>query len=110
MQACGFRDNYEVIVEKNAVVLGVSPNGVASHVKFKSKYQLPFTLLVDAGYKIAKAYGVWAEKSFLGFKLSFVKRSHFIIDPRGKIVAAHYEVGARESVEQALQALGVSRD
>src|SRR5215217_1860597 len=58
-QACGFRDSYPAIEEKNAVVLGVSPDDEKSHVKFKSKFNLPFTLLVDADHAIADAYGVW---------------------------------------------------
>src|SRR6266496_1033104 len=62
-QACGFRDNYPVIEEKNAVVLGVSPDGVTSHQKFKTKFDLPFTLLVDQDHAIAEAYGVWQERS-----------------------------------------------
>src|SRR5438309_2430717 len=60
-QACGFRDNYPVIEEKNEVVLGVSPDGVTSHQKFKTKFDLPFTLLVDEDHAIAVAYGVWGE-------------------------------------------------
>lgn len=92
------------------MVLGVSPNGVASHVKFKSKYKLPFILLVDADHRIAAAYGVMKEKSFLGFKISFVRRSHFVIDEAGRIAQAHYEVGAKESVAEALRALEAPHD
>ena len=62
-QACGFRDAYPVIEEQNAVVLGVSPDGVKSHQKFKTKYDLPFTLLVDEDHAVAEAYGAWGEKS-----------------------------------------------
>lgn len=87
-------------------MLGVSPDGVASHVKFKSKYKLPFTLLVDADHKIAEAYGVWGEKSFLIFSLTGVIRSHFVISPEGKILEAHYNVGAMESAKEALRAIG----
>ena len=62
-QACSFRDQYPVLEEKNAVVLGISPDGAKSHQKFKSKHNLPFTLLVDADHNIAQPYGVWAKKS-----------------------------------------------
>lgn len=105
-QACGFRDNYPVIEEKNAVVLGVSPDGVQSHQKFKTKYDLPFTLLVDEDHAIAEAYGVWAEKSMYGKKYMGVVRSHFIIDEKGMIADAQYKISPTDSVEQALKALG----
>jgi thioredoxin-dependent peroxiredoxin len=105
-QSCGFRDNYPMIEEKNAVVLGVSPDGVKSHAKFKSKYNLPFTLVVDADHAICEAYGVWAQKSFMGKKFMGVERSHFIIDEAGLIVEAAVKVKADESVERALAALG----
>src|SRR5512143_1730270 len=62
-QACGFRDNYLAIEEKNAIVLGVSPDGAKSHQKFKTKFNLPFTLIADEDHSIAEAYGVWVEKS-----------------------------------------------
>ena len=65
-QACGFRDNYLQIEEKNATVLGVSPDGVKSHQKFKTKFNLPFVLLADEEHKVAEAYGVWGEKSMYG--------------------------------------------
>lgn len=105
-QACGFRDTYPVIEEKNAIVLGVSPDGVKSHAKFKTKHNLPFTLLVDDQHTVAEAYGVWAEKSMYGKKYMGVERSHFVIDEVGKIVAAARKVKANESAEKALAALG----
>src|SRR5438552_7052064 len=60
-QACAFRDAYPAIEEKNAVVLGVSPDGEESHRRFKTKYNLPFTLLVDADHAVAEKYGAWGE-------------------------------------------------
>ncbi len=86
-------------------MLGISPDGVASHVKFKSKYHLPFMLLVDAEHKIAEAYGVLGEKSILLVKFTGVIRSHFVIGPDGKIVEAHYNIGAKDSAKSALRAL-----
>lgn len=62
-QACGFRDNYLAIEEKNAVILGISPDDAASHVRFKTKFNLPFTLLSDVDHAVAEQYGVWGEKS-----------------------------------------------
>ncbi len=105
-QACGFRDNYPVIEEKNAVVLGVSPDSAQSHRKFKTKYNLPFTLLVDEDHAIAEAYGVWVEKSMYGKKYMGVERSHFVIDENGRIVDAQVKVKPEDSVEKALAALG----
>ena len=105
-QACGFRDNYPVIEEKNAVVLGVSPDNEKSHQKFKTKYNLPFTLLVDADHAVADAYGVWGEKSMYGKKYMGIIRSHFIIDEAGRIADAQVKVSPGESVERAMTALG----
>ena len=105
-QACGFRDNYPVIEEKNAVVLGVSPDGVKSHQKFKTKFNLPFTLVVDEDHAIAEAYGVWVEKSMYGKQYIGVERSHFVIDEQGAIVDAQVKVKPDDSVARALAALG----
>ena len=105
-QACGFRDNYPMIEEKNAVVLGVSPDSAKSHTKFKTKFNLPFTLLVDEDHTIADAYGVWVEKSMYGKKYMGIERSHFVIDEEGRIVEAKVKVKPEESVASALAALG----
>jgi peroxiredoxin Q/BCP len=105
-QACGFRDNYVSIEERDAVVLGVSPDDETSHRKFKSKYDLPFTLLVDADHSIAETYGVWAEKTSFGRTYMGIVRSHFVIDEEGKIVDARVNVKPVDSVELALEALG----
>jgi peroxiredoxin Q/BCP len=104
-QACGFRDSYPTITKRKAVVLGVSPDGVASHQKFKTKQQLPFTLVVDADHAIAERYGVWGEKTMYGKKYMGIIRSHFVIDAKGTIVAAQVKVSPTDSVESALQAL-----
>ena len=105
-QACGFRDQYPVIEEKNAVVLGVSPDSAQSHRKFKTKYNLPFTLLVDEDHAIAEAYGVWLEKSMYGKKYMGIERSHFVIDEDGKIADAEVKVKPDQSVLKALETLG----
>jgi peroxiredoxin Q/BCP len=105
-QSCGFRDHYPVIEEKNAIVLGVSPDGVKSHQKFKTKFDLPFTLVVDKDHAISEAYGVWAEKTFMGKTYMGVQRSHFVIDESGRIVDAQVKVSPTDSVERAIAALG----
>jgi len=105
-QACGFRDNYLAIEEKNAVVLGLSPDGVKSHQKFRTKYNLPFTLLADESNTVAEAYGVWQEKSMYGKKYMGIVRSHLVIDEQGRIIDIQLKVKPEESVTQALAALG----
>lgn len=104
-QACGFRDHYLAIEEKNAVVLGVSPDNVASHQKFKTKYNLPFTLVVDQDHAIAEAYGVWGEKSMYGKKYMGIIRSHFVLDETGKLVDVQYKVSPTDSTKKAVEAL-----
>jgi peroxiredoxin Q/BCP len=104
-QSCGFRDQFPVIEEKNAVVLGVSPDGQKSHAKFKTKFNLPFTLLVDEDHAISEAYGVWVQKSMFGKKYLGIERSHFVIGEDGRIIEAAVKVSPEESVERALAAL-----
>ena len=104
-QACGFRDQYPLITERNALVLGVSPDGVKSHQKFKSKFDLPFTLLVDEDHAISEAYGVWREKTYMGKDYMGVERSHFVIDEQGRIADAQVKVSPTDSVERAMSAL-----
>ncbi|WP_448338349.1 thioredoxin-dependent thiol peroxidase [Chloroflexus aurantiacus] len=106
-QACGFRDSYPVIEEKNAVVIGISPDGTKSHAKFKTKHNLPFILLADEQHSVAEAYGVWGEKSMMGKKYMGIIRSHFVIDEEGRIVQAEIKVSPADSVKRALAALGL---
>ena len=84
-QACGIRDVYGEFEREGAVVLGVSPDDEASHVKFKQKFELPFTLLADEGHAVAERYGVWAEKSYMGKKYMGVDRSTFVIAEDGTV-------------------------
>ena len=104
-QACGFRDRYLEIEERDAIVLGISPDGQASHRKFKTKYDLPFALLVDQDHAIAELYGVWGEKSMYGKKYMGILRSHFVIDADGKIVDLRIKVRPADSARLALEAL-----
>ncbi len=104
-QACGFRDNYVEISEKNAIVLGISPDGVNSHVKFRTKFNLPFRLLADEDHKVAELYGVWGEKSTYGKTYFGIIRSHFVIDAEGRIADIQYGVNAEQSVNSALTML-----
>src|SRR5581483_4476488 len=101
-QACGFRDNYPVIEEKNAVVLGISPDDEKSHQKFKTKFNLPFTLLVDSDHKVAEAYGAWGERTNYGRTYMGILRSHYVIDEAGKIADIQLKVSPTDSVERAI--------
>lgn len=105
VQACSFRDNYLEIEERNAVVLGVSPDNQNSHQKFKTKYNLPFTLLVDEDHAITDTYGAWGEKSNFGKTYMGVIRSQVVIDEKGKIVDTHYNIKADASLSEAMNAL-----
>lgn len=105
-QACGFRDHYTEMEERNAVVLGLSPDGAKSHQKFKTKHNLPFILLTDEDHAVAGAYGVWREKSLYGRKFMGIVRSHVVIDENGKLADVQIKVSPADSVARALAALG----
>ncbi len=104
-QACGFRDRYIDIEEMNGIVLGISPQDAKSHLKFKTKYKLPFILLSDPDHAVAEKYGAWGEKSLYGKKYMGIIRSHFVIDQHGKIADIQIKVSPSESVARALKAL-----
>ena len=104
-QACGFRDEYTDIDSSGAVVLGVSPQGAESHVKFRDKYGLPFPLLSDEDHAVAEAYGVWGERSMYGKKYMGIVRSHFVIGPDGCLEDAQVGVSPQDSVDLALKAI-----
>ena len=105
-QSCGFRDIHPEITEKNAVVFGISPDGQESHEKFRTKFDLPFTLLVDEDHSIAEAYGVWGERTMYGRTFMGIHRSHFVIDEDGNLLETSYDVAPADSPAGALAALG----
>jgi peroxiredoxin Q/BCP len=104
-QACGFRDNYSAVQEKNAVVLGVSPDSEESHVAFRDKFSLPFPLLVDEDKAISNKYDVWRERERDGQKFMGVMRSHFVIDENGKVVDVQYNVSPEDSVSKGIESI-----
>ncbi len=104
-QACGFRDTYSEFEQRGAVVLGVSPDDEASHVRFKEKYSLPFTLLADPEHEAAEKYGVWGERNFAGRKYMGIKRSTFVIDADGNVVKTMHNVKPDGHPEKVLEAL-----
>ncbi|HKW47342.1 MAG TPA: thioredoxin-dependent thiol peroxidase [Gemmatimonadaceae bacterium] len=112
VEACEFRDAFPKFEGLDAVVLGVSPDSVKKHQRFKTKYNLPFTLVADPGHSIAESYGVWGEKMMFGRKYMGVLRTTFVIDGEGRIAKIFRSVkpeGHAQEVEQALAASGGAR-
>jgi thioredoxin-dependent peroxiredoxin len=104
-EACEFRDAYDRFREQGVEILGVSPDTEVSHRKFKSKYELPFTLLADPEHEVAEAYGVWKEKRNYGKTYHGVERSTFIIDGDGKVARAMRGIKAAGHAAQVLETL-----
>lgn len=108
VEACEFRDAFPRFKGTKAVILGISPDSVKSHQKFKEKFDLPFTLLADEGHGIAEKYGVWQKKSMYGRTYMGIARTTFVIDKNGKVAKVFERVkpkGHAEEVEQAIDAL-----
>ncbi len=105
-QACGFRDNYAVITEHNATVIGISPDEPAALAKWKSKEHFPYPLLSDSDHAVAEAYGAWGERKMYGRSYMGIIRSHFLIDEEGKLADIQIKVSPEKSIELALKALG----
>lgn len=106
-EACEFRDNWATVQATGAVVLGVSPDGTASHRKFRAKYNLPFPLLADEDHAVAEAYGAWGEKRMFGRKYQGILRSTFLIGGDGRIVKVFEKVKPKG---HAAEVLAVLRD
>ena len=104
-QACGFAELYPHFQEKDAVVIGVSKDSVASHKRFEEKYSLPFTLLSDPELEVIKAYDVWKEKKTAGKVSMGVVRTTYLIDEEGIILKAFGKVKAADNPAQMLEDL-----
>ncbi len=104
-EACSFRDDYSAYQKSGVTILGVSPDSVKSHVKFKEKYQLPFPLLADENHQVCNAYGVWGLKKFVGREYEGVLRTTFLIDSQGKIARVFEDVRPAEHSAEVLAAL-----
>jgi peroxiredoxin Q/BCP len=106
-EACNFRDDYSAYEKAGIVILGVSPDDVESHVKFKRKYNLPFSLLADDGHKVCDLYQVWGPKKFLDKSYEGVLRTTFLIDENGSIVKVFENVRPAEHSAEVMSAFGV---
>jgi peroxiredoxin Q/BCP len=104
-QACGIRDAWGEFEQRGAVVLGVSPDSAESHVRFRDKYDLPFTLLADPGHEVAEQYGVWVEKQNYGKTYWGIERSTFVIDDHGTVARVMRRVKPDTHADDVLAAL-----
>ncbi len=107
-EACAFRDLKSELAKLGAQVLGVSPDDVASHVKFKGKFELNFPLLADPDHAVAEKYGAWREKNMYGKKSMGVQRSTYLIDADGRVAQVWKRVqvdGHDQAVLAALREL-----
>jgi peroxiredoxin Q/BCP len=104
-QACGIRDAYGEFERVGARVLGVSPDTVERHVKFREKYRLPFTLLADPGHEVSELYGVWGERKFMGRKYLGVSRSTFVIGADGIVRKVMLDVKPATHADEVLAVL-----
>ncbi len=104
-QACGIRDVYGEFERAGAVVLGISPDGESSHVKFKQKFGLPFTLLADEGHHVADEYDVWKEKKYRGRTYMGIERSTFVIAEDGTVKKVLREVKPATHADEVLSVL-----
>ena len=104
-EACNFRDDYSQIIAAGAVVLGVSPDSVKSHDKFKLKLDLPFALLSDPDHKVAETYGAWGEKKRYGKTYMGIIRSTFVIDEAGRIIKVFPRVKVKDHSQEVLTVL-----
>jgi peroxiredoxin Q/BCP len=104
-EACAFRDRSAELKKLGAKVFGVSPDDVASHVKFRDKFKLNFPLLADPDHKVAEQFGAWREKNMYGKKSMGVQRSTYLIDADGKVAKVWKRVQVDGHDEQVLEAL-----
>jgi len=104
-EACAFRDMFPRFKKMDAVVIGISRDSVASHEKFKKKYELPFTLASDDKGKVTEAYGVWVQKSMYGRKYMGIERATFLIDEKGKIEQIWHRVKVPGHADEVLKAV-----
>ncbi|HUX12354.1 MAG TPA: thioredoxin-dependent thiol peroxidase [Spirochaetia bacterium] len=104
-EACGFRDNYDAILAKGAVVIGISADSEQSHAKFKAKYDLPFFLLADPDKKVIQGFGAWGEKTMYGKSYEGILRATFVIDEKGVVRKVFPNVKPADHAQEVIAAL-----
>jgi len=104
-EACAFRDRHSQLGALGVKVLGVSPDDVASHAKFREKFGLNFPLLADVDHQVAEKYGAWREKNMYGKTSMGVQRSTFLIDAQGKVVKVWKKVQVEGHDEEVVAAI-----
>lgn len=107
-EACNFRDDYSAYEKAGIVILGVSPDDLSSHVRFKQKFGLPFPLLADEDHKVCDLYEVWGPKKFMGKSYEGVLRTTFLIDGNGTILKVFENVRPAAHSAEVLSALGAA--
>jgi thioredoxin-dependent peroxiredoxin len=103
-QACNLRDNFAALKKEGIVVIGISPDPVAKHKKFETKFQLPFTLLADPEHAIIDKYGVWGDKQLFGNKYKGLLRTTFLIDEKGIIKKVFLKPKSKQHTSEILNA------
>lgn len=101
-QACNLKDNYDLLLSKGYVILGVSADSAKRHQNFIKKYELPFSLIVDEEKKVINDYGVWGPKKFMGREYDGIHRTTFVINEEGKIEEIISKVKTKDHVSQIL--------
>jgi peroxiredoxin Q/BCP len=104
-EACNFRDDYSAYEAAGVLILGVSPDNVRSHARFKAKFQLPFPLLADEDHKVCELYQVWGPKKFMGREYEGVQRTTYLIDAQGNVARVFENVRPAEHSVELLEAL-----
>jgi peroxiredoxin Q/BCP len=102
-QACSLRDNFEILVEKEIVILGVSADSAQTHTKFIEKYKLPFSLLADTEKEIIKAFGVWGSKKFMGRTYDGIHRTSFLFNEDSTLIAVLDKPNTKDHANEILQ-------
>jgi len=105
VEACSLRDGYEDLRDKGFEVIGVSADSASSHAGFRKKFKLPFNLVSDTDKSILNAYGVWAEKKFMGRTFMGIVRTTFVIDEQGHIAHIIDKVDTKDHAKQVLQVM-----
>ncbi|TVR03320.1 MAG: thioredoxin-dependent thiol peroxidase [Spirochaetaceae bacterium] len=104
-EACSFRDNHQAILDKGAVILGVSADKESSHTKFREKYSLPFDLLSDPERTVIRAYNAWGTRSMYGKLFEGILRSTVVIDETGTVMKVFPKVSPAKHGEEVLAVL-----